>query len=235
MSLGAFIKGITGMGLPLIAIPVMAAFLGVEHAVVVIAGPALLTNTWLLWEHRRGAGSLRYLSVLIGTGIIGAVAGTLLLVSVEDRWLSLALAAVILGYAMIFLLRPGFSIPDRVVRVTVGPVGLAAGALQGATGISGPLLATYLHGLRMERSGYVFSITLLFEVLGITQIVTLVSLGSFTASRLGESALALLPVLVAFPLGVRVSRKLSRKAFEYVVLALLVAVGFKLTLGGING
>jgi len=55
VSIGAFIKAITGMGLPPIPTPVMAAFLGVEHAVVVIAGPAQLTNTWLLWEHRRGA------------------------------------------------------------------------------------------------------------------------------------------------------------------------------------
>ena len=223
------------MGLPLIAIPVMASFLGVEHAVVVIALPALLTNTWLLWEHRAGAGSLNYLSVLLATGVVGAVVGTLVLVRVDDRWLSLALAAVIFAYATLFLARPGFSIPARVVRVTVGPVGLASGILQGATGVSGPLLATYIHGLRLERSAYVFSITLLFEVFGVTQIIALWSLGSFTASRMGESVLSLLPVVVGFPIGVRVSRKLSTKAFEYVVLALLLVVGVKLTLGTING
>jgi len=223
------------MGLPLVAIPVMAAFFGVEHAVVVIIIPSVLTNTWLLWEHRRGAGLLRYVPVMLGTGVVGAVVGTMLLSSVDDRWLTLALATVIFGYVVVFLTKPGFSIPDRVVRATVGPIGLLGGLLQGATGVSGPLVATYLHGLRLERSGYVFSLTLLFEVFGLTQVLTLASLGSFTADRLTESALALVPILIAFPLGIRVSRKLSRRVFEILVLALLVGVGVKLTLGGISG
>ena len=33
IGLGAFSKGATGIGLPLIAIPIIAGFLGVEHAI----------------------------------------------------------------------------------------------------------------------------------------------------------------------------------------------------------
>ena len=59
--------------------------------------------------------------------------------------------------------------------------------------------------------------------------------GCSATSPYCESFPALLPILIAFPLGIRVSRMLSGKTYEYVVLALLLAVGVKLTLGGING
>ena len=41
---GAFIKGLTGTGFPLVAVPVMAVFLGVEHAVIVLQIPNLVSN-----------------------------------------------------------------------------------------------------------------------------------------------------------------------------------------------
>jgi uncharacterized membrane protein YfcA len=51
LSLGSFVKGVTGTGLPQIAIPVMASLLGVEHAVVVMAIPGVLSNATLFLVH----------------------------------------------------------------------------------------------------------------------------------------------------------------------------------------
>ena len=44
LALGAFVKGLTGMGLPLVAVPFMASFLGAEHAIVVMQIPGLVSN-----------------------------------------------------------------------------------------------------------------------------------------------------------------------------------------------
>ena len=49
---GAFIKGLTGTGFPLVAVPIMAIFLGVEHAVIVLQIPNLVSNLWLVWRYR---------------------------------------------------------------------------------------------------------------------------------------------------------------------------------------
>ncbi len=59
VSAGFFAKGITGIGGPMLAIPVLASFMGVEYAVSVIAIPTILANTWLLWVNRSSAGSAR--------------------------------------------------------------------------------------------------------------------------------------------------------------------------------
>jgi uncharacterized protein len=95
IAVGAFIKGATGGGLPQLAIPVMAVFLGVEHAVVVMTIPGVIANGWLIWTHRHEARGTRHLPGMLVAGTVGAVGGTLLLHSLDGRWLSAALAVVI--------------------------------------------------------------------------------------------------------------------------------------------
>ena len=65
---GGFVKGATGTGLPMVAVPVMAAFIGVPHAVAVMAIPILATNLWLVWSHRAAAAAARGLVVLMAAG-----------------------------------------------------------------------------------------------------------------------------------------------------------------------
>jgi uncharacterized protein len=223
IAVGAFIKGATGGGLPQLAIPVMAVFLGVEHAVVIMAIPGVVANGLLVWSHRAEAPSTRHLPVMIGAGVVGSVVGTMLLKTLDGRVLSGVLALVIVGYIVLALARPGFTLPDRVTRVGSAPVGLVAGGLQGATGISGPLLTTWLHGFGMPPRAYVFAISSLFFVFSSVQTITLVGVGLYTPSRLLESLLALVPILVALPLGVRAARRLSAQTFQRVVLVLLAA------------
>ena len=52
LALGGTLKGATGMGAPLIAIPVMTALFDVRLAVVVMLLPSLYTNLWQLWIFR---------------------------------------------------------------------------------------------------------------------------------------------------------------------------------------
>jgi uncharacterized protein len=234
MGVGAFIKGATGQGLPPIAIPVMATFVGVETAVVVMTIPGIVTNTWLLWNYREHFSSTRDLPVLLLTGVGGVAAGTVLLDNLNENALSLILAAMIGIYAIVFLSHPGLRLPPALTRVTSAPVGLAAGVLQGATGISGPLLSTYLHGYRLEKQVYVLAITTLFQVFAIAQAVTLAAVGLYTRNTLALSALALIPIMALLPIGARFTGRLTRRRFDLVVLGLLLASAGKLVYDGLH-
>jgi uncharacterized membrane protein YfcA len=233
MGVGSFVKGATGQGLPPIAIPVMATFIGVEAAVVIMAIPGIVTNTWLIWTHRGNFRSTRDLGMLLATGTVGAVVGTFLLQRLDEDLLSLTLAAMIAVYALVYLVHPDLRLPARVTRFTSPPVGLTAGLLQGATGISGPLLSTYLHGYRLEKEAYVLMITTVFQVYALVQAVTLAAVGLYTGNRLALSLLALLPIMAILPLGARLTGRLSRRTFDYLVLALLVASALKLVYDGL--
>jgi uncharacterized protein len=228
MSVGAFIKGATGQGLPQIAIPVMASFLGVEHAVVVMAIPSIVSNAWLMWTYRDHLQQTRDLPPMLVTGIFGAVVGTTLLTALDERVLSLALAAVIGLYVVVFFTQPEFRLEPAVTRYLSSPVGLASGVLQGSTGISGPLVSTYLHAFRLEKEAYVLSVTTVFMVFAVVQTVALAVLGLYDRARLAESLVALIPIMIMLGLGTRLTQTLSRRTFDLMIVALLIASGAKL-------
>jgi len=234
ISLGALVKGVTGSGLPQIAIPVMATFLGVEAAVVIMAIPGIVTNSWLVFQHRHQYSRTRDLPVLLGAGTVGAVTGTILLESLNDDILSLVMAGVIAGYAVIFLAHPSFRLEPRVTRFVSPPVGLAAGLLQGATGVSGPLLATYLHSYRLDKTVYIVSITTIFLVFSVVQSATLVGVGLYTTDLLVLSLLSLVPIMVMMRIGARFTDRVSRRTFDLIVLTLLLATAVKLVYDGLT-
>lgn len=235
LALGSLVKGMTGSGLPQIAIPVMATFIGPERAVVVMAIPGVVSNGWLLWSHRRELGGSRDLPVLLATGVVGAVAGTWLLTTLPAAVLSLVLAGVIIAYVLLRTTRVQVHVSPAMSRWASPPVGLAAGALQGSTGVSGPLLSTYVHALRLEKNAYVASLVTLFLVFSLAQVATLVGVGMYTPARVGESLLALLPMAVFLPIGIRLSRRLSGRAFDLVILVMLALTAVKLVWDGVQG
>ncbi|MGI8574849.1 MAG: TSUP family transporter [Egibacteraceae bacterium] len=228
IAVGAFVKGVTGSGLPQIAIPVMASFLGVERSVVIMAIPGVVSNLWLIWTFRHAFGGSRDLPVLLTVGIGGVVLGTWLLQALDPRILALTLAVLVVVYVVLFLSPVEVSLSPRVTRWTAPPVGLAAGALQGATGISGPLVQSYLHAYRFDKQVYVVSIVTIYGVFSVVQTLSVAGLGLYTSGRLMESALALVPMAIMLPFGARVSRHISQRVFDYSVLALLIASAAKL-------
>ena len=138
-------------------------------------------------------------------------------------------------YVVLSLTRPGFHLPPRVTRIASPPVGVAAGGLQGATGISGPLLSTYLHGFGLRPRAYVFALATLFFGFALVQTIALFGVGLYTESRLLESLLALVPIAVALPLGSWAARRVSVTTFNRVVLALLLASAVALVHEAVTG
>jgi uncharacterized protein len=235
MAIGSLVKGVTGSGLPTIAIPVMASFLGVERAVVIMALPTVVTNSWLLWEHRHQASGARDLPVMLCCGAVGVGVGIWALVQLDPRVLALTLAGLIAAYAVVSLARPSFWVPPSVSRLLSPPMGFGGGILQGATGMAGPIVATYVHGFRLPPSSYVFSITAQFQMFALIQVVAFLTLGMYTPARLVESLLALIPVVLVLPIGIRLARRLDRRRFDLVVLCILVVMGAKLAFDAFAG
>lgn len=235
IGIGSFIKGATGTGLPQVAIPVIATFLGVERAVVIMAIPGVVSNAWMVWSNREGLRASRDLPSLLSTGVVGAVAGTVALKTLDGRVLSVILAVIIIGYVVVATLHPDFHFSPRLTRYASPPVGLVAGGLQGATGISGPLLSTYIHGFGLPPQAYVVSLSVLFIVFSVMQTVTLFGIGLYTPDRILESLLALVPIAVLLPLGTKVARRWSAATFKRVILGLLVLTACKLLVDALGG
>lgn len=235
LAVGAFVKGVTGTGLPQVAIPVMAAVLGVERAVIIMSIPGILSNVWLVATHGHAASEARHLRSLLVTGVAGAAVGTVALTTVDTRVLTLVLAGLVLAYVVLRLAAPTLHLSRRSGALLSPPVGMAAGALQGATGVSGPLLSTYVHSLGLKPAAYVFSLATLFLVFSIVQVLTLAGLGAYTQTLLLEGLLAMLPVAAFLPLGVRIGRRVDPATFGRIVLAGLAVAASVLIWQALSG
>ena len=106
--IGSIAKSVTGMGLPLIVIPIASLFVAVNDTVVVIALPNVLANAVLAGRERTATTRTRDLPVLAAVGVVGAVAGTLLLVNVSETPLVVAVVVAIVGYIVLFFAHPEF-------------------------------------------------------------------------------------------------------------------------------
>lgn len=235
LALGSVGKVVTGFGLPLFGVPVIAPFLGVEHAVVVMIIPATVSNIWLMWEHRAERGGLGNPWPTLAAGFVGIVVGTWLLSSLDERTLALLLAGWIGFYLVSLLFEGGIRIPVRHRRIASPAVVMAGGVSQGATGIGGPIVIPYLSALHLTKGEQVFATTMIFTGFGTFQVIAVSGLGMFTAERVIEGVIALIPVLGTMAIAMPLARRIPKRAFDICVIVLLAAMGVKLAWQGIFG
>lgn len=228
IAVGALIKGMTGLGLPLIAVPAIATFTSVEEAVVLMIIPTFGSNLWLVASHRRFAGLIRMHLPFLIAGFLGGIFGTLALVAVDDRWLKLALAA----WLALYLLQFAFGNFLQSVFHAKGPgaaaVGFTGGTIQGATGVSAHIVAPYFHSRDVSAAAYAFLIASAFLTFSAAQLATAASAQLFTPERLVLGTIALLPTLVFTRIGIAFAGKISRSAFEKLLIAIFVVMEVKL-------
>ena len=228
---GTVSKVITGFGLPLIAVPVMATFIGVETSVVVMVAPILYSNAVLLREFRDAA-PVRGLWAAIAAGFAGIVFGTWILKTLDQEVLSLVLAGWIGVYFISRLV--DVELPLRVARDSwwlMSAVGLG-GVFQGATGIGGPIVVTLIHAMQLERRQMVFALSAVFGSYALAQIAAMFTLDLFTQERLILSLGAMIPVVMGLPLGLWLGERISVRAFNLLILVLLAILGVKLAYEG---
>lgn len=235
LALGGVLKGATGVGAPILAVPAMASMFGVPFAISIMVLPNFVMNVWQIWQYRQDAPPRLLLAVLTICGVAGVFAGTLLLIQVPGKLLSLSIALLLLIYIGLRLTRPRWVLGSRMGKMLAAPMGFLGGVLQGATGLSAPVTITYLNALGLGRSTFIFTISVLFTGFGAIQTPTLFAIGVLDVHRLLLSALAILPMAASMPLGVLIAKQLKPSVFDKIILFVLAGIALKLILESFGG
>lgn len=228
IAIGALVKGITGLGLPIFAIPVLAMFVPVDAAVVIMALPSLIANIWLIVVHREQLPVMQMHRGFLVMGFFGALVGTWFLAKFDDA----VLRAVLAGWLGIYLIQ--FFTGNAKSAVFAGgagfaaPLGFAAGSLQGATGISAPIIAPYFYAHGLTLSAYAFAVALTFALLSVAQLSAMTMVDLFTPALLGYSLLATITTMLFIPVGVAFAKHLSRESFDRILPILFIIIEVKL-------
>lgn len=175
--IGAYtLRGITGFGSGLIAVPLLALSLPLTFVVPLILLTDFTASLTLgsLNRHLIAWGEIRRLLL---PGLIGVAAGAWLLVSLPATPLLLGLSAFILLYALRNLLLDTEH-PRPASAVWSWPAGLTGGAIGALFGTGGPPYVIYLSHRLFDKGQLRATFSGLFLIEGIARI------GSFTASGL---------------------------------------------------
>ncbi|WP_198473212.1 sulfite exporter TauE/SafE family protein [Aquamicrobium zhengzhouense] len=228
LALGGVLKGATGAGAPVLAVPVLTMFFGVKFAVIVMLMPNLLTNIWQSWAYRASQPSRLFVWSFAIAGCVGVVIGTAMLVTFSQATLTILVAIAVFVYIALRLAKPDWKLELALAKLLSVPAGVAAGFLQGATGLSAPVSMTFINALKLDRAGFIASISVYFSFSTLPQIAALWYFGLLSWTNLAISLCAFGVISLFMPLGAALAKRLSRQAFDRLVLILLAVIGCKL-------
>lgn len=232
---GAFSKGATGMGLPLIAVPIMAGFLGAQQAIIVVTIPNMVSNFWVMLSYRSRFQTVPGLVFATMSGALGVAGGTWFLATADERMLTLVLAVCVGAYLVLLAFRIEIRFSGRLGRVLSPLIAALAGASQGAAGMSSAVVAAWVRAFGLEKEGYIFAASTMFLGLTTTHFLFVLAAGLFDWQLLGQGVLALVPIAVFLPLGMRVTPYISKAWFNRVIVTIIIIVEVKLIWQGVMG
>lgn len=233
LAAGAITKGATGVGLPLIALPLLTAAVGLQQAIGIMVIPIILTNAYQLWIYReaRKLPDVAFLPRFLLSGAVGIALGTWALDALPERSLEIGLGVMLLSYVMLRIARPEFTFSNAFARRAGPAVGLAAGTLQGATGIAAPIGVTFIHALGLERRASVFAVSSMFLGFAAVQYPAIIIAGIYQAEWVWLGLFACVPIFAFMPLGEWLGRRASPRVFDRLILIFLCIAGLGMVIG----
>jgi hypothetical protein len=225
---GGVVKGVTGVGLPLVLVPLAAQFIPVPEAVALVSVPMVATNMTQAAEGGHtlaAAGRIWPILVLL---VVGTVIGVHLLVTIDRHVLNLILGLAFLGLAGLLVVMPRLRLSPAVARWGGPAVGLGAGILGGMSAMFGPPMIAYLVGLGTEPDSFVKQMAIFAFTAAVTMLLALGGSGAFSGFDLAVSAGAIVPIQLGMPLGRWLRRRIPPGAFRALVLIVLAVSGIDL-------
>ena len=227
-ALGGILKGATGAGAPIITIPVIAAFYDVRVAVIIMVIPNLLTNIGQLYQFRKTIlPSFFTVSFALGGGI-GAFLGTILLVSLPIKILTLSVAIIVIIYILLKIAVPSWKLVYGKAKKLVFIMGAGGGILQGSAGLAAPISITFLNSMKLERNQFIPTISVYFGVMSIFQMPTLYYYDFLNIEIIIVSIMSTIVLMCFMPLGSWIAKSISKETFDKVTLILLGFIALRI-------
>ena len=227
--LAGFVKGVIGLGLPTVAMGLLAIVMPPAQAASLLVVPSLLTNVWQalgpdlaplvrrLWP--------MLLAICLGTWLGGG-----LLTADDGTRASIGLGTVLALYGVLGLTSVEFFMPARLEPWFSPLIGTATGIVTAATGVYMIPSVPYLQAIRLEKDDLVRALGLSFTVSTLALAAALMQDGALQMPIAGVSLLALAPALAGMVLGQWVRARVRSETFRICFFAGSLLLGAHLFL-----
>jgi len=229
-ALAGFVKGAIGLGLPTIAMGLLAIVMPPVEAAAILILPSLLTNAWqMLAGPSLGAVARRLWPMMIAV-CLGTWAGAGLMAGAGARYGTALLGAALAAYALTGLAAIRVAI-TREREPLLGPLtGGVTGVITAATGVFVIPAVPYLQAIGFEKEDLVQALGLSFTVSTLALAVNVAAAGALDVGIAGTTIVALALACAGMWLGQVVRLRLSVDIFRRCFFGGLLALGLYLAL-----
>lgn len=222
--LAGVVKGVTGMGLPTVAVALLTLRMPPLQAAALLIVPSSVTNVWQL-----AAGPalyplwLRFRWLLLAVCV--GMAGTLLLLGDASTGGALLLGLALVAYGLLGLTGWRLRVPPSAERWAGPLAGAATGFMAGVTGVFVMPVAPYLQALDLDKDDLIQAMGMAFTVATLALAVMLALRGEWHAAAAGSSLLALIPAVIGMQLGQWLRERMAPVLFRRCFFIALLALG----------
>jgi uncharacterized membrane protein YfcA len=228
--LGGTVMGMLGFGFSLIVTPVFVSVIDPTLAVVVLAVPPLMINTFQAGDTDTGIEFVREEWPLMILAILGTIIGVVFLTQFSTGPLvPFLIGLIILGYVIFQIIESFVVIEEAHHPVALGGIGLIEGFLLAAANL-GPLLPAYFHTFERDAEKYIGGLSITLGTIFAARIVIMTFFTDLmTPYRLWLGSVIAVVAIVGLLLGTYLRRlEIDEQKFTWFVIALLFVISLNI-------
>ncbi|TAM68549.1 MAG: sulfite exporter TauE/SafE family protein [Microbacteriaceae bacterium] len=215
--LASFAQAITGFGFALVAIPLLALVAGVHTAVVGVTLLSAVLTISASVHYRRDVewAVTRRLTI---SALIGMPLGLAALALLDQRWLGIGVAVLVVLFALASLRR----LPGRAGQASVLGAGFIGGIFLTSTGMNGPPLVATLQAMDFTPGRVRATLQASFAAQDILAVAGFAIVGQLTTDSLLVLAAGLLGIPLGWLAGDLVFTRLAKGGFRIAIFLTLI-------------
>ena len=221
----SFVQAVAGFGLPMIAMPVLVALLGLQTAVPLTA-IIILELQLLMIARYRMALNARTVIRISGAAVLGIPIGVLFLSRIPEGIMVTLLGLLLIFYAFYALFN--FPVPALKNPYWAYIFGFLGGMGGGAYNMASPPMIIYGDTQRWGPELFKANLQGYFLIIGVVAILTHTLSGNVSGDVLQRSLIALPFVLIGAAGGFYLDRFIKAAVFRKIVLILMLILGLSL-------
>jgi uncharacterized protein len=226
--LAGFIKGVIGLGLPTVAMGLLAVTMPPSHALAIVIVPAIVTNIWQTFVGPYLRDIIRRLWPLMAGTVVGIWLNAGMLTGPYASYGTIVLGVLLVIYAIIGLSKFSFKVARRDEKWIGAIIGLLTGVVSAATGVQVIPSMPFMQAIGMEKDELVQALGVFFTVATLALAFNLTSAGLLSASTALPGAVAMVAAFTGMFIGQAVRSRLEPEAFRRWFLIAMMLLGIYL-------
>lgn len=223
----SILQGISGFGSGLVAVPLLALWFPLTILTPTLSIINVVMAALIYWRNRHAARPSQW-KVLLFAGVSCSLLAGILLTSINEQGLKLAIGLIIITVALLLML--GKQLPTAQHNIGYCSVGSIAGILNGLTTLGGPPIVLFLANARMAKTEFRATLSLFFLCIGIANVCNFSVQQLYQRDHLYLTLMLVPCAIIGASLGQRLQNRVSEHRFRQFTLTLMLASGVVITL-----